>query len=508
MSLPSICGRRESKTRLAAILALVITALGFMTAPAWAQFYSQFKDFPGMVLNPAINAYTNSDGAYPQGRLSVDGSTFYGTTSGGGQSGNGTVYKIDVDGGAFTVLHHFSPGALNPALSRFTNSDGQQPQSKLVISSSGVAYGTTTYGGLQGNGTLFKVGTNGQNFFALRHFANGAADGSNPHGNLVITSSGFIYGTTEGGGPGGAGIVYKIDTNGNNFTIVHNFSFGQATNGGQPFAGLTPAGGSLMYGTTYSGGAFGGGTVYRLNVSDGSFSLVKSFPALVPSDFTGTNVGGALPRDQIELAGGLLFGTTTYGGTSSNGTVFAVGTNGSGFAVLHNFSPTSLTGYGGTTNSDGANSADHVVLVGNTLYGTTEYRRRRSRHDFQVTTNGNSFAVLRSIAEINGFGGVPTAGLLLVGNTFYGAMHFGGNANSGALYLLTLPQPQLTIAPAGTNVTLSWSLANSSYQLQSATGLEASATWNPVLTLPTIVNGSNSVNDRILGSPRFYRLSQ
>ena len=66
------------------------------------------------------------------------------------------------------------------------------------------------------------------------------------------------------------------------------------------------------------------------------------------------------------LSGNTLYGTATDGGSSGNGTVFAVNTDGTGFTNLHSF--TALDLY--YTNSDGANPYAGLILSGNTLYGT------------------------------------------------------------------------------------------------------------------------------------------
>lgn len=471
-----------------------------------AQTFNQLKSFPPSALDPSIGFYTNSDGAYPQGRLSLAGNTLYGTTLSAGKSGLGTVFRINTDGTNFAVLKNFATGAVNSATHQLTNSDGAQPQSALLVSG-GTAFGTATYGGTNGNGTLFKVGTNGNGFTVLRTFANGPNDGANPHGNLVLTSAGLLYGTTELGGGSGSGIVFRIDTNGNNFAIVHHFDYAP-TNGAMPQAGLILSG-STLYGTTSSGGSSGWGTVFKLNSVGTGFSLLKSFPAPTPPDLTGTNTGGFGPVAQLELSGGQLYGTTPYGSASSNGTVFAVSTNGTGFAVLHNFSPTLPGPFGVGTNTDGANPSGNLVSLGARLYGTAQYGGETgSGTVFQLNTNGSGFSVIRPFAQVGGGGGVPTAGLLLSGATLYGTTQFGGEGNAGTVFSLPVSRPQLSITHAGTNVVLSWPSDDLGFTLQSTLNLGASPVWNTVFPLPVVVNNRNTVTNAASGQARFYRLSQ
>ena len=471
-----------------------------------AQVVNQIKSFPAVALDQSTGFYTNSDGAYPRAQLTLAGATLYGVATVAGSSGIGTVFKINTDGSGFAVLQTLAAAAVNSATQQITNSDGAQPQSRLLVAG-GTVYGTAIYGGALGNGTLFKLGTNGGGFTVLRTFSNGPSDGANPHGNLVLASSGVLYGTTELGGTGGGGIVYRIDTNGNNFAIVHHFSYA-AADGGQPMAGLLLSGGTL-YGTTYSGGSSGWGTVFSLGTAVSNFTLLKSFPAPNPPNVSGTNSGGYHPRAELELAAGRLYGMTPYGGTSSNGTVFAISTNGAYFAVLHNFSAMPLSPAGWGTNTDGANSYGNLVVLDNKLYGTTQYGGETgSGTIFEVTTNGSGFRVVWTFDQNYGRGGLPAAGLLLSGANFYGSTQYGGEAYAGTLFSLSVPGPQLTITRAGANVVLSWPSDDIGFTLQSTPTLGASAIWSTNPPPPVVVNNRYSVTNAVSGGARFYRLSQ
>jgi uncharacterized repeat protein (TIGR03803 family) len=100
--------------------------------------------------------YTNSDGAYPKARLILSGNTLYGTGSQGGSSGSGTVFAVSTNGTGFTTLYSFtatsnsgSPAYLD------TNSDGAFPEGPLALQGN-TLYGTTSDGG-SGGGTLFSI---------------------------------------------------------------------------------------------------------------------------------------------------------------------------------------------------------------------------------------------------------------------------------------------------------------------------------------------------------------
>src|SRR5208283_4630418 len=82
-----------------------------------------------------------------------------------------------------------------------------------------------------------------------------------------------------------------------------------------------------------------------------TFTTLHSFTALDP--YTGTtNSDGANPYAGLILSRNTLYGTAEDGGSSGNGTVFAVNTDGTGFTNLYSFTPTPAPAY---TNSDGAN---------------------------------------------------------------------------------------------------------------------------------------------------------
>ena len=120
--------------------------------------------------------------------------------------------------------------------------------------------------------------------------------------------------------------------------------------------------GSTLYGTTYYGGVSSNGVVFKINTNGTGFTVLKHFPVLI----NGTNSDGANPRAGLIFNGNTLYGTTISGGVSSNGVVFKINTDGTGFTVLKHF-PALINGI----NSDGANPFAGLILNGNTLYGTT-----------------------------------------------------------------------------------------------------------------------------------------
>jgi|GEM_PF-6842971 len=142
-----------------------------------------------------------------------------------------------------------------------------------------------------------------------------------------------------------------------------------------------------------------------------TFTTLYSFTAVSGS---GANSDGAWPYAVLILLGNTLYGTTQFGGSSGKGTVFAVSTNGTGFTNLHSFTATSGSLY---TNSDGADPWAGLILSGNTLYGTA-FRGGSSGTGtvFAVSTDGMGFTNLHSFNGSSD-GARPYAGLILSGNT-------------------------------------------------------------------------------------------
>ena len=284
------------------------------------------------------------DGTAPEAGLILSGNTLYGTAESGGSSGDGTVFGVNTDGTGFTNLHSFTGGG-----------DGANPIAGLILSGD-TLYGSANGGGSSGNGTLFRINTDGTGFTNLHSFS-GGSDGAYPYAGLILSGS-TLYGTANGGGSSGYGTVFSVNTDGTGFTTLYSFTGGND--------GLDPNGlilsGSALYGTAYGGGTWGNGTVFTVNTNGTGFTTLHSFTAGAGSSPNITNSDGAYPYAGLILSGNALYGTANGGGSSGYGTVFSVNTDGRGFATLHSFS----------RGTDGAYPWAGLVLSGNTLYGTAQ----------------------------------------------------------------------------------------------------------------------------------------
>src|SRR5665213_1196506 len=440
-----------------------------------------------------LHSFTSSsDGEYPYARLILSGNTLYGTADYGGSSGDGTVFAVNTDGTDFTNLHNFT------ALSNSTNSDGTHPQAGLILSGN-TLYGTAKIGGSSGNGTVFAVHTDGMGFTNLHNFT-GGGDGARPEAELILSGN-TLYGTAFQGGSSGDGTVFAVQTNGTGFTTLHSFTGGG--NGANPSAGLILSGNTL-YGTAYVGGSGGDGTVFAVQTNGTGFTTLHSFTAL----YNYTNSDGAYLYSGLILSGNTLYGTAFEGGSSGNGTVFAVNTDGTGFTNLHNF-----TALSNSTNSDGTDPFAGLILSGNTLYGTAVGGGSLGYGTvFALNTNGTGFTNLHSFTGSGG-GVHPEGGLILSGNTLYGTTELGGYNDNGTVFSLSLGSvsasaPTLTIVPSGTNVVLTWPTNAAGFTLQSTTNLVSPVVWSTVSPGPIVVNGQNTVTNAVSGTQKFYRLSQ
>jgi uncharacterized repeat protein (TIGR03803 family) len=277
-----------------------VGALAFLPRIAGAQALNTFYSFSG------------GDGWGPlAGLIQASDGNLYGTTSAGGTYSNGTVFKITT-GGVFTSLYSFTGG-----------SDGSTPSAALYQASDGNLYGTTTWGGDNGNGTVFMITTGGA-FTTLYSFT-GGSDGANPVAPLVQASDGALYGTCQSGGSG-SGTIYKITTAGV-FSLVYTFSGGD---GKYPTAGLTLASDGALYGVTSQGGWGASGVIFRVK-TDGTFTVLHVM------DYSAD--GGLVYGNLIQATDGNLYGMANTGGATSLGTVFQIDTSGN-FINDYSFSDT------------------------------------------------------------------------------------------------------------------------------------------------------------------------
>jgi len=506
------------------LLPALTAGLGlFLTSRTTAQTFTTLHSF---TAPSSGGLYTNSDGTLPVAALMVSGATLYGTATGAGPGGSGTIFTINTDGTGFTTVHGFT-----------NNGYAGYPVGGVIISGN-TLYGTMNQGGLYAKGGgVFAINNDGTSFTNLHIASLGDFDfqgfycNSDGAGPLDLVLSGnTLYGTTTTGGSAGYGTVFSINTDGTGFTNTHIFAAGALnsselttnSDGILPMAGLIISGNTL-YGTTELGGSAGAGTIFAINTDGTGFRTVYTFT----NGSDGSDLYG-----KLVLSGNALFGTASEGGNSHWGTVFAVNTDGTGFATLHSFTalPGPYSGYYGGTNSDGAIPYAGLVLSGHTLYGTT-FEGGSSGYGtvFALNTDGTDFTTLHNFTSLppfpggsappptNSDGANPRGSLILSGNTLYGTAYEGGSSGYGTVFSLSLPlPPQPTITSSAGYVTMTWptnAVAFTSpptngggFTLQVCTNL-GSPVWTSLENL-AVSNGVFYFTEPMQtgGAGRFYRI--
>lgn len=481
-------------------LPLLIAILGLIhTGSASAQTFKTLYNFQASASGSAPN---------PAADLTLSGRTLYGTGSFGGTNGYGLVFGFNLDNSTFTNIYSFTTPSYNGY--NALNSDGMWPYSNLILLGNSL-YGLTEQGGTGDAGTVFKVNTDGTGFADLNNFINfPAAETSVLLGATLIITNNTLFGTATFGGTYSDGTLFAGGTNGASFNNFYTFTGG--ADGKYPMAGLVS--GTNFYGAAYQGGGSGNGTIFKVGTNGIGFTVLHSFTA-APSP-AHTNSDGARPGSLL-LSGNTLYGQTAFGGSSANGTVFKLNTDGSGFTNLHSFSTTSGSGTLDGTNSDGAGAAFGFVLSGNTLYGAA-FGGGQFGHGtiFSLNTNGTGFTVLYAFTAgvgsyfnvTNNDGAYPIGGLILSSNILYGTTSAGGTSSFGTIFRISLPAPNLAVLRSGTNFILTWPTNFTGYKLLSTTNLASPTAWVTNITVPVVVNTNNVVTNIITGTQMFYRLSQ
>ena len=433
------------------------------------------------VIFTNLVSFNQTNGALPYaGLIQGKDGNFYGTTSFGGSGGGGTVFQM-------TPLGSLSNLVL------FNGTNGASPRAGLIQVPNGDFYGTTYNGGSNSAGTVFQLTTNGT---LTTLVTLGNTNGAYPLGGLIQGRDGSFYGTTAIGGTNMGGTAFQAMTNGAIATLV---SFDVGGNAGKsPYAGLVQASDGSLYGTTYQGGTNGGyGTIFKLT-TNGTFASLYSF--------SGTNDGANPYAGLAQGSDGNLYGTTFFGGTNGYGTVFRFATN-STFTTLVSFG-----------NTNGAYPQAGVIQASDgNFYGTTSAGGAYTNDAgqgygtiFEMTTNGT----LTTLISFNGTNGAsPQAGLVQsTDGNFYGTTANGGTNGYGTVFRLGIivPPPRfLTVIRAGTMLTLTWSATVSQgYQLLYKTNL-TQGVWSNFNSSVTATNPIMTTVDTIgPDRQRFYRILQ
>jgi uncharacterized repeat protein (TIGR03803 family) len=286
-----------------------------------------------------LASFDGTDGEFPYAGLMIDGSgNLYGTTAAGGADGDGSVFEVAHGSSTITTI------------ASFTGTNGKVPKGSLVMDSSGNLFGTTVNGGADGDGAVFEIAHGGSTITDLASFT--GTNGENPQAGLVMDSSGNLYGTALLGGSSNDGVVFEVADGSSSITALASFD---GTNGFYPWTQLVIDSSGNLYGTTEGGN----GTVFEWVKGSSSITTLATFPnrntnpgpliidgsgdlfgATQPSLDAGTSQGGTIfeivdgsdtittlasldgangawAQGLVMDSSGDIFGVTNLGGTNS-----------------------------------------------------------------------------------------------------------------------------------------------------------------------------------------------
>ena len=371
-----------SRTCALAVCLLVASAAPM---PLIAQTYTDLYNF-----DSTHGAYPEYPSLLAQGR---DGN-LYGTTSEGGTSGVGVVFKI-APLGTLAVLYSFD------------HVHGSYPFGGLTLGADGNFYGTTLQGGGLGCGgvgcgTVFKIAPSGK-LTTIHTFTDGAA-GDNPYPPPIQAINGNVYGTA-------GDAVYRITPLGS-FTQLGTISGGS-------YAPLLQATDGNFYGTETDGGSFGEGAVFEMT-RDGAVRVLYSF--------NGTE--GSTPyAPVIEATDSNFYGTTISGGDYGVGTAFKLTPQGA-VTVLHSFPDPDYL-------NDGLEPTSGLVQgTDGNFYGVAGGGGDNAGISFKITSAG-VYSIINYFNSVTGAN--PSSNLIQhTDGDIYGETVLGGTANLGVLCSIDL----------------------------------------------------------------------
>jgi uncharacterized repeat protein (TIGR03803 family) len=379
-----------------------------------------------------------SGGAHPWDiLLNASGNVIYDTTENGGLnycSGNygcGVVFQLTPTGNNLCGFPDESWS--ETVIYSFTgpnHGDGQNPGGGLVFGNEGNLYGVTFFGGANNDGTVFKLSRATFEWMETILHNFAGSDGQTPTGRLLIDASGNVYGVTSGGGPNGGGVVYELLASGALYHETILYAFPPNT---FPNGGLIMGANGVIYGTTSQGGTFRLGGIYSLTPQDGGgYSYAQLY------SFTGAS-DGSMPGAGVLLdnsGSGNLYGTASGAGSAGSGTVYQLTPSGV-FSVLYSF----------PGNPGGADPASALVQdASGDLYGSTDHGGGGTGCAggcgtlFELTNNGGGSWIFSQLWWfIGGDASAPGTPVLQPGGVIFGN-GYTTNGGGGAVYKLYPPQ--------------------------------------------------------------------
>lgn len=396
---------------------------------------------------------------------------------------------------------------------------GYVPEARLAEGNDGNLYGTTYYGGVWDEGTVFKISKEGAltiiaslgsntvsypsatfvlandgNLYGndLRLTLDGVLTSGIWGGELAQGTNGFLYGYNPGDGSTDCGAIIRIPLDGQTTQLMHQFTSDRYNQDGI-FPDGTPieARDGYFYGTTSEGGTNGWGTVYRMT-SDGQLTTIASF--------AGTNGGGAFPYGPLlQASDGNFYGTSEWGDWGQ-GEIFKV-TSAGVLTTFHSFDF-----------SDGEDP-NPGLIEGNDgdIYGTASEGGLGENNGtvFQVGPDGTGVALVTFTGMSGAYPGAsPYAGVVQgTDGNLYGTSGTQGTQGGGNVFRIIMPGPQLNISQSAGQLVLSWRTNYPGFTLQTCDQL-SSPTWIDCTNSPTASGGQFVLTNAISDGNQFFRLSK
>jgi len=417
-------------------------------------------------LTPSLSAlasFSGTNGAGPTDPVIMDGSgNLYGTTTGGGAYGDGTVFELAHGSGAITTL------------ASFNGTNGSDPVAALLMDSGGNLYSTTATGGAHGDGTVFELAHGSGTIDTLASFSgpNGGT-GRQPRAPLVMDSSGNLYGTTDRGGASIYGTVFELVHGSGTITTLASFN---GSNGEAPLSGLLIDSSGNLYGTTFSDS-----TLFEVAHGSDTITVLASIGTAGDSYYT------PLVMD----SSGNLYGAAVGGGDSVDGAVFELAHGSNTISTLASFNGTTGNGPIGLNMDSSGN-----------LYGTTEYGG--ASNDGTIYELAQGSGTITTLASFNGTNGNGPSGLLMDSSgNLYGTTSNGGASNDGTVFELS-SGPSFAVsgfpatATAGQSGTITVTALNANGSINTSySGTVQFTSSDPHAILPaptTLTNGTGTFN--------------
>ena len=389
-----------------------------------------FSQNPIPVSYEQIHAFDGAHGQYGYAPLTeASDGKLYGTCVNGGVLDGGVVFRMNTDRSGYEVLHDFMP---------HMPTDGLSPWGTVIEGSDGSLYGATRHGGLSDAGIIFKLNKDGTAFAIVRSFTTNVGEGAYPLNGVIEGSDGRLYGRTLRGGAKNGNAIFRLNRDGSGYTILHSFGALLADHY-TPYSGLIEASDGALYGTTVADGAYRIGSVFKIQKDGSGFISLYDFPL--------TDTNGYWPEAVlVEASDGRLYGTTTAGGAFDSGALFTLKKDGSDFRVIHHFLQEEVDGYNPTSPpSEGP---------GGLLYGTTYFGGYADSGTlYAINKSGANFSIIYRFGEFPTDGWGPYAEMRWSRDGgLYGATFGGGPDGSGTLFRIT--PVVLTAQVAGPDVLL------------------------------------------------------